>query len=333
MQEDGVRQQAKYKGSRENCATALCPRPDCLQPLVSRPRLLINHMKTIHSQRIKFACKTCNLPFKQVGQLMRHQVYTHNEKKWYSSLHFTWRVKGQTSEASAPVLQNKYFLCWCEKIKDKNYTWAELVSAGKFLPFVRDFIKPAERKESKVIKFQKPAKRRQVIVEDAKVTPAIESVDEPQACSSNVEMLDGCEVITLGDSDDEDECENVATPQLQPIAVKVENLVKDYVGSLSGLDGGADDSLHTRGSVCDELVQYVNLKMSFFKMGEKVRKNWGFPKTVEKASKGVVGLSDLKDVIAFRFVYVLLEIKLSFKIITLFLFIALVGLNSLIKFI
>ena len=75
-------------------------------------------------------------------------------------------------------------------------------------------------------------------------------------------MPKDCDIITLGDSDDEDECEDNAFPDLNPSVVKVETFVTNFVSSLGAFN---DDSMHTRGSVCEDFVQYVKLKMGSFK--------------------------------------------------------------------
>lgn len=265
--EDGVTQDPNYKKTQENCQTCVCPRPDCVLPVVHRPRLLPWHMKKVHNQDIEFACNPCNKPFKHVYQLVKHQNIVHNEKKWCSSLHYTWRVKGQHSPFLVPVRQSGK--CWCKQV-DQDYPWNELVTAGKFLPFVNTFIQPSESKKPKTVKSKRPAKKRQVVVKETVKVTLANDVVEPQPGSSKVSA--DWEVITL-DSDSEDECEIVATPTFVPIDVKVEKLMDEYL-KIHKNYGGAD-SLHTRSDVSEEIKTFVNLKMGTLGIFKGVKRSRG----------------------------------------------------------
>ena len=221
-------QNPNYKLSLGSEMNVLCLDPRCSDPIVKRPRVLVEHHFKKHEKCVYFHCGPCGEEFELSTGLDKHLQNEHGHRSYCSMLHFTVIQAGHGEKTGFEYPYMSDGSCWCEHIVDQASPLAEMVSLGLIHPFekselrsdLEDFapmpvLRKRASKDQMNYKFkERPTNRKktvpssQVVSED--ITHAAVSVEEvihatevvvEDTLSSDGEISD-CDII-----DDESECD------------------------------------------------------------------------------------------------------------------------------
>ena len=82
-------QDPAYKAGLGSEMNAMCQKPLCWDPIVKRPRVLVDHHWKKHFECVFFHCGPCGIEFELSTELDKHLQKVHNCRSYCSMLHFT----------------------------------------------------------------------------------------------------------------------------------------------------------------------------------------------------------------------------------------------------
>ena len=134
-------QNPNYKLSLGSEMNVMCLDPRCTDPIVKRPRTLVEHHLMKHERAIHYFCGPCGKEFKLSMDLNKHLQTEHSHRSYCSMLHFTVIQAGfgEKTGSAYPYMSDKR--CWCDHIVDHASPLAEMLALGLIHPFKKSELK------------------------------------------------------------------------------------------------------------------------------------------------------------------------------------------------
>ena len=128
-------QNPNYKLSLGSEMNVLCQNPRCSDPIVKRPRVLVEHHFKKHDKCVFFHCGPCGEEFELSTGLDKHLQNEHGHRSYCSMLHFTVIQAGHGEKTGFEYPYMSDGSCWCDHIVDQASPLAEMVALGLIHPF------------------------------------------------------------------------------------------------------------------------------------------------------------------------------------------------------